>query len=56
MCGLEFKFADAPRLTPLMRNALADLSLERLLVINPGTDSWPLAPSIDVIPLRELSI
>jgi len=56
MYGIEFKYADAPRLTPSMRNAVADLSLERLLVVHPGTDSWPLAPSIDVIPLRELSI
>jgi len=56
MYGIEFKYADAPRLTPSMRNALADLALERLLVIHPGTDSWPLAHSIDVISLRELSI
>jgi len=56
MYGIEFKYADAPRLTPSMRNALADLSLERLLVVHPGTESWPLSPKIDVIPLRELSI
>lgn len=56
MYGIEFKYADAPRLTPSMRNAFADLSLERLLVVHPGADSWPLAHCIDTVPLRELSI
>jgi len=56
MFGIEFKYADAPRLTPSMRNGVADLSLERLLVVHPGSDSWPLAPRIDAVPLRGLSI
>ncbi len=54
--GIEFKYADAPRLTPSMRNALSDLSLERLLVVPPGTESWPLAPRIDAVPLRDIAI
>jgi len=56
MYGMEFKYADAPRLTPSMRNGLADLSLERLLVVHPGAESWPLAPRIDAVPLRGLGI
>jgi len=56
MYGIEFKYADAPRLTASMRNASADLSLKRLLVVYPGADSWPLAPHIDVVPLQDLSI
>ena len=54
--GIEFKYADAPRLTPSMRNALTDLSLERLLIVHPGTESWPLASRIDAVPLRNISI
>lgn len=54
--GIEFKYADAPRPTPSMKNALSDLSLDRILVVHPGTEAWPLAPRIDAVPLRNLSI
>lgn len=54
--GIEFKYADAPRLTPSMRNAMADLSLERLFVVYPGPDAWPLADRIDVVPLGGFQI
>ena len=50
-CGIEFKYADAPKLSPSMRNVKADLGLERLLVVHPGSGSWPLAPGIEVVPL-----
>jgi uncharacterized protein len=48
--GVEIKRADAPQLTPSMRIALADLKLDRLLVIYPGHKAYPLAPAVDVIP------
>lgn len=54
--GMEFKYTDTPRLTPSMRNALSDLPLDRILVVHPGKEAWPLAPRVDVVPLRNLSI
>ena len=48
--GIEIKRADAPKHTPSMRIALADLRLERLLVIYPGKKPYRLAPSVDVVP------
>jgi predicted AAA+ superfamily ATPase len=47
--GVEIKRADAPRLTPSMRSALTDLSLDRLLVIYPGDQSYRLAENIEVM-------
>ena len=50
--GIEFKFSDAPRLTKSMQSAANDLSLEKLWVIYPGSDSYKLAKNIDVLPLK----
>jgi predicted AAA+ superfamily ATPase len=52
--GVECKRMDAPTLTPSMRIALADLKLDRLLVVYPGERRYALARRIDVIPLAEL--
>jgi len=48
--GVEFKRADAPRLTPSMRIALDDLRLDRLIVIYPGNKSYSLAANVEVVP------
>lgn len=48
--GVEIKRADAPKLTPSMRIAMQDLSLDRLIVVYPGDKVYPLAPSVDVVP------
>ena len=53
--GVEFKYADAPRLTPSMRSALTDLELEHLWVVHPGTDTYPLAERVDALGLGDLS-
>jgi len=53
--GVEIKHADAPRLTPSMRVAMADLKLDRLLVIYPGDKAYPLAAAIDVIPVDRVA-
>ncbi|MCX6937399.1 MAG: ATP-binding protein [Verrucomicrobia bacterium] len=53
--GVEFKYADAPRLTPSMRSALSDLELERIWVIHPGVDNYPLAERVDVLGLASLA-
>lgn len=52
--GFEIKRADAPRLTPSMRHALEDLRLERLWVMYPGTQSYPLHERVRVIPFEAL--
>lgn len=52
--GLECKRADAPRVTPSMRIAMADLELDRLLVIYPGRRRYPLAEQMEALPLAEL--
>ena len=52
--GIEVKRADAPTLTPSMRIALADLKLDELNVIYPGTRPYELAPRIKVMPVSEV--
>jgi predicted AAA+ superfamily ATPase len=52
--GVECKRADAPKLTPSMRIALADLKLDELRVVYPGTKRYALAKNVEVVPLGEL--
>jgi uncharacterized protein len=52
--GVEIKRADAPTMTPSMRNALADLSLDHLSVIYPGKRRYSLNDRVSVVPLAEL--
>lgn len=52
--GLEFKHADAPSLTKSMHIARQDLRLERLLVVTPGSQSYPLADWAEVVGIRDL--
>ena len=52
--GFEFKYADAPTLTKSMHIAKADLALDHLVVVAPGTRNYPLAPWADVVGLSEL--
>ena len=52
--GVECKRVDAPRLTPSMRTALEDLELDRILVIYPGTLSFPIADRVTALPISEL--
>lgn len=53
--GVEFKRMDAPTLTPSMRIALKDLRLEGLVVLHPGTASYPLAERVRVMPVAALA-
>jgi uncharacterized protein len=52
--GVECKRSDAPTLTPSMRIALADLKLDRLIVVYPGPRRYALADRVEVIPLADL--
>ena len=53
--GIEVKFQDAPRLTPSMRIALADLGLAHLVVIYPGDTRYPMSDRVTAVPLAELA-
>jgi hypothetical protein len=52
--GVEFKFCDAPTLTPSMRTAVADLDLAHLWVVYPGSDAYPMHDRVTALPLREI--
>ncbi|MBF0500183.1 MAG: ATP-binding protein [Candidatus Riflebacteria bacterium] len=52
--GFEFKYSDAPALTPSMTIASRDLNLAKLWVIYPGTRRYLLAPHIETFPSVEL--
>jgi len=49
--GVEFKRADAPRVTPSMRIAMNDLKLDKLYVVYPGLHRYKLADGIEAVPL-----
>ena len=47
--GIECKFSDAPGTTRSMRTSMADLQLEHLWVIYPGSENYHLDDSISVV-------
>lgn len=49
--GFEFKYTDSPRLRPSMKIALEDLKLDRLTVVFPGRERFPLAERIQAVGL-----
>ena len=51
--GVEFKCADAPAMTKSMHVALQDLKLDRLLVVYPGSASYPVHPKATAMPLAD---
>jgi len=52
--GVECKRVDAPRMTPSMRAALNDLTLDRLVIIYPGVQRYRLGERVEVMPLSML--
>lgn len=52
--GVEFKRADAPRLTPSMRIAMHDLRLDALYAVYPGERRYALADAVEAVPLSAL--
>lgn len=44
--GYEFKYSDAPKMTPSMRIACEDLKLDHLYAVYPGTMTFPLSEKI----------
>ncbi len=55
LLGVECKRADAPRLTPSIRIARADLGLAAVAIVHPGTRRYPLADQVEAVPLHTLA-
>lgn len=55
LLGVEFKRADAPKLTKSITVAMEDLGLTQVAVIYPGEKRYPLADGVEVIPLSQLT-
>jgi len=54
--AIEFKFEDAPRMTRSMHSALVDLELERLWVVYPGKDVYPLHEKVQTLPIQQVGV
>ncbi|MBM3494348.1 MAG: ATP-binding protein [Armatimonadetes bacterium] len=52
--GFEVKRTSAPKVTPSMRVAMADLGLSEIVVVHAGQHAFPLAPNIRAVPLAKL--
>lgn len=55
LLGVEIKRTDAPKITPSVRIALEDLGIERVAIVYPGSKRYPLASSVEAVPLRDLA-
>jgi len=55
LLGVECKRTDAPRVTPSIKIALADLELDRVAVVYPGERRYPLADRVEAVPVGELA-
>ena len=55
LLGVECKLADAPRITPSIRNALADVGLARVAILYPGAQRFLLSTQVEVVPLSSLA-
>lgn len=54
LLGVECKRADAPRLTPSIRIALADLGLARVAVVYPGPKRFALSEQVEAVPIGQV--
>ncbi len=52
--GMEVKFNEAPALTPSMRIASSELSLDHLWIVYPGNETYPIKENITALPLKSL--
>ncbi|MEI7774655.1 MAG: ATP-binding protein [Verrucomicrobiota bacterium] len=54
--GVEFKRADAPKLTASMKTAMEDLKLEQLTILYPGKMAYSLAENVEVKPIGLMGV
>jgi len=55
LLGVECKRTDAPRVTPSIKIALADLELDRVAVVYPGERRYPMADRVEAVPVGALA-
>lgn len=53
--GVDCKRTDTPRLTPSIRIALDDLGLERVTIVYPGVQRFPLSDRVEAVPIGVLA-
>lgn len=53
--GIECKRSDAPTITRSMHIAMADLTLDHLYAVYPGTRAYKLAKNAEAIPLAKIT-
>ena len=51
--GYEFKVSSTPRTTKSMHSAVETLGLQKLVVVHPGADSWPMGDKIEALGLAQ---
>ena len=54
--AFEFKYTSTPRITRSMYTALADLKLDEIVIVCPGTETYSLSEDIRVTNLQQLTI
>ncbi|MGB9617862.1 MAG: hypothetical protein ACP5LD_04915 [Desulfomonilaceae bacterium] len=54
MWEVEFKYADAPKMTRSITTVMADLGLSGIWVVYPGKSAYRLAQDIFITPLSAL--
>jgi predicted AAA+ superfamily ATPase len=52
--GFEIKRTSFPRITPSMRSALTDLKLQRIYVVHPGDETFPMSEDIGAIGISRI--
>ena len=52
--AVEVKYSDAPKFTPSMESALNDLTLDKMWVIYPGSQTYKIHEKITVLPIGQL--
>jgi hypothetical protein len=53
--GVEFKFADAPRMTASLHSSLRDLSPAHVWIVYPGKERYRLDEKVTALPLVDIS-
>jgi hypothetical protein len=52
--GVEVKYSEAPGITKSMRTAIADLGLDKIWVLYPGSHIYPMDETISACPLERI--
>jgi predicted AAA+ superfamily ATPase len=52
--GIEFKYADAPRLTKSLTSTASELDLQHLWIVYPGKEEYKLTSNITALPLKNI--